>query len=280
MEVNALYKTDPWDWPENTAAQLLSLLNNPDTPDADLIKVVEMAGNHCVINDDLVAALINVVGRDSCDETVRGRAAISLGPVLEDVDLYGFEDPDEVPISESTYQSIEDTFEKLYFDVNVPKEVRRRILEASVRAPQSWHKEAIQEAYEHADNDWQLTAVFCMTYVHGFKKHILKALDSDDPEIQYEAVCAAGTNEIDAAWPHIEPLLTLNNPNKPLLLAAIDASIQIKPKLAGPRLNELLESDDQDVVDAVYEAMAMAGFEPDDGLEYDDYSEEDEEYWD
>ena len=281
MDLNVLYATDPWDWPENTATNLLSLLQNAETTEDDLIKVVEMAGNYCVINDDLALALLAIVGRDDCPDIIRGQAAISLGPVLEDVDLYGFEDPDEIPVSETVYQTIQDTFEKMYFDVDRPKEVRRRILEASVRAPQSWHKEAIQEAYEHADKDWQLTAVFCMSHVHGFKKHILKALDSEDSDIQYEAICAAGANEIEAAWGHIEPLLNLDNPDKALLLATIDASVQIKPKQAASKLNDLLASDDEDIVNAVYEAMAMAGHEPDEFDDTDDnaYSDENGDYW-
>lgn len=44
----------------------------------------------------------------------------------------------------------------------VPKEVRRRVLEGSVRAPQDWHKDAITEAYAGNDELWKLTAVFAM----------------------------------------------------------------------------------------------------------------------
>jgi hypothetical protein len=89
--------------------------------------------------------------------------------------------------------------QKLYFDNGIPKEVRRRILEASVRAPESWHQNAIQAAYSSGDKDWMLTAVFAMGRVRGFDDQILEALKSADPEIHYEAVEAAGAWGLAAA---------------------------------------------------------------------------------
>ena len=128
-----------------------------------------------------------------------------------------------------------------------------------MRAPQSWHKEAIRQAYTNPDKDWQLTAVFCMRYVHGFKKQILKSLESNDSEVHCEAVRAAGASELGAAWPHIDALLMQETADKDLLLAAIDASVQIHPKKACAVLTDLLNSDDEDIVDVVNEALAMTG---------------------
>jgi hypothetical protein len=68
-------------------------------------------------------------------ENLRGQAVISLGPVLEQADTDGFENPGDVPIVQKTFVRIQETLFKLYMDGDVPKEVRRRILEASVRAP-------------------------------------------------------------------------------------------------------------------------------------------------
>jgi len=77
-------------------------------------------------------------------------------------------------------------------DVEVPKNVRRRILEASLRAPQDWHQDAIRAAYSSDDEDWNLTAVFSMRWVRGFDDQILEALDSDNQHVHYQAVLAAG----------------------------------------------------------------------------------------
>jgi hypothetical protein len=97
-----------------------------------------------------------------------------------------------------------------------------RILEASVRAPQSWHPAAVRAAYASDDRAWRLTGVLCMRYVRGFDAQILEALGSEDPDMHYEAVCAAGAWEVDAAWPHIAALVTSGETDKPLLLAAIE----------------------------------------------------------
>jgi hypothetical protein len=143
-------------------------------------------------------------------------------------------------------------------DANVPRDVRRRILEASVRAPQDWHSDAVRAAYASADEVWRLTAVFCMRFVRGFDAQILEALNSTNPDIHYEAVLAAGNWEVDAAWPHVAALVTSRETEKPVLLAAIEAAASIRPQEAFEILNDLADSDDEDIADAVHEAMAMA----------------------
>ena len=143
-------------------------------------------------------------------------------------------------------------------DTRVPHEVRRRILEASVRAPQKWHQNAIREAYSSDNESWRLTAVFCMRFVRGFNDQILEALADENQEIHYQAVCAAGNWEVDAAWPHIAGLVTTEGTDKPLMLAAIEAASGIRPQDTAQILIDLTASNDEDIVEAAYEAMAMA----------------------
>jgi|SRR5947209_7061524 len=45
-----------------------------------------------------------------------------------------FDDPDEAPVTEQTFDRIQESLRALYGDPKIPKEVRRRILEAPVRA--------------------------------------------------------------------------------------------------------------------------------------------------
>jgi HEAT repeat protein len=159
-------------------------------------------------------------------------------------------------------------------DTDVPKEVRRRILEGSVRAPQDWHQEAIRDAYSSDDESWRLTAVFGMGYIRGFNTQILEALENENEDIHYEAVCAAGDWEVDAAWSHIASLATTELTDKSLRLAAIEAVASIRPQEAAEILIELTQSDDEDIVDAAYEAMAMSGWFPDEDYDYDDEDED------
>jgi hypothetical protein len=175
---------------------------------------------------------------------------------------------------------VNDTLRALFHEDNVPRDVRRRILEASVRAPQDWHSEAIRTAYGSGDETWKLTAVFCMRYVAGFDDEILAALSGDGDAIRREALLAAGTWGVKAAWPHVAAILGADAPDKEQLLAAIDAAAAIRPEEAIDTLERFACHGDEDVVEAAFEALAMAGHDEDaldDGLDEDDGDDEEDE---
>ncbi|HTP24820.1 MAG TPA: HEAT repeat domain-containing protein [Anaeromyxobacteraceae bacterium] len=265
--LETLGDTPPWDWPKDTGPDLLQVLRNKAARENELLLAVELAGNSVVVDDDLVHALLAILRGSSASELVRGRAAIALGPVLELGETDGFEDPDWVPISEKTFREIQEVLRMLYFDTSVPKLVRRRVLEASVRAPMDWHWDAIRAAYASDDEEWKLTAVFGMQYVRGFEEQILSALKSKNLPTQVEAVWAAGAWPVDAAWPHIVQLVSSKDADRTLLLAAITAVGEIRPDEAPQVLEHLSDSDDPDIAEAVIEATAMAG----------DYSDEEDD---
>ncbi len=258
VDVKALRDIPPWEWPEGAGEMFRDILRGGEAPEADRLVAAELAGDFTVINDELADVLLWILRSGDESEPLRGQAAISLGPALEQADLHGFEEADAVPIAERTFHRIQASLRKLYMDAGVPKDVRRRILEASVRAPQDWHREAVGAAYGSDDEAWRLTAVFCMRFVRGFDEQILEALDSGNPDIRYEAVSAAGAWAVDAAWPHIAAHVTSRDTDKPLLLAAIEAVASIRPREAAGVLDDLTDSDDEDIVEAVSEAMTMA----------------------
>jgi hypothetical protein len=272
MDLKTLYDTPPWDWPEGTAKMFWGILRDDQADASERLLAAELAGDSTVINDDLADALLSIVRNGDESEELRGKAVISLGPALEYADIDEFEYPDEVPISEETFRGTQKSLRELYMDAGVPKDVRRRILEASVRAPQDWHQDAIRAAYSSGDESWRLTAVFCMRFIRGFDDQILEALHNENEDIQYEAVCAAGNWEVDGAWSHIAGLVTAEDTDKPLLLAAIEAVAGIRPQEAAEILVDLTDSDDEDIVEAAYEAMAIA-----EGLWDDEYDDEDDE---
>ena len=245
MDLKALQDTPPWDWPA-------------DMSESDRVLATEMAGDFTMVNEELVEALLAVLRSGDESEGLRGRAAISLGPILEYADTEGFDDAGDVPISERTFGRIQESLHELYTDAQIPREVRRRILEASVRAPQDWHENAIRSAYASGDDTWKLTAVFCMRFVRGFDGQIVEELDNRDPAIELEAVLAAGNWGLEAAWPHVAALIHSGQTPKPLLLAAIEAVPSIRPQEASEVLSNLIESDDEDIVEAVHEALALA----------------------
>ena len=257
MNLKNFLEIPSWDWPDDVDKIILKVLRDNSVDESERLLAAELAGDSTVINDDLTGELLAIVYEDKNSDNLRGRAAISLGPALEYAFIDGFEDPDDVPISENRFREIRKSLYKLYLDKNIPEEVRRRVLETSVRAPQDWHQKAIREAYSSDDQSWRLTAVFCMRFVRGFNEQIVEALDSGIPEIQYEAVCAAGNWEVDAAWSHIAALISSKDTGKNLLLAAIEAVTSIRPKEASPFLNDLTQSEDEDIAEAAFEAIEM-----------------------
>ncbi len=269
MDLKMLRVTPPWEWPRGTDKMLLEILSDDRVDESDCLLAAELAGDSTVINNELADALLSILRSDDAPAKLCAKAAIALGPVLEQADLDGFEFPEDVPITEQTFQRIQESFHDLYLDADVPKEVRRRILEASIRSPQHWHQDAIRTAYSCDDEEWKLTAVFAMRWVRGFDDQILEALENENEDIHCEAVCAAGNWGLAAAWSHVRELVTSMDTDKFVLLAAIDAVASIRPREAGGLLVDLTNSHDEDIVEAAFEAMAMA-----EGPRYDVYGDD------
>ena len=275
MDLKTLRDTAPWEWPENTDELLIEILSKGAVDAQDRLLAVELAGDPAVINDALAEALLGVIKNNQEKDNVRGMAAISLGPALEHADMMGFEDEDDVVISENLFRQIQQSLRELYAKNELPELVRRRVLEASVRAPQSWHHEAVRSAYAGVKDNWRLTAVFCMQFIAGFEEEIIESLNNTDELIHYQAVVAAGNWEVDEAWDHIAKLVRSDKTEKNLRLAAIEAIANIRPEDAGEIIGALLESKDDDVADAAHEALVMAeGLAEFDDDEFDDDEDE------
>lgn len=270
MDLKILYDTiPPWDWPKDAAEIFQEIIDNHSADLSDRLLAAEMAGNLVVFNDTLAKTLLSVLGNNDEPTELRARAAISFGPAFEHVDLYEFDDPDDIILSEEMVREVQVSFKKFYNDEGFPKEVRRRILEAAVRAPQDWHSASVRAAFAGGDENWQCTAVFCMRFIEGFDQQILEALESEKPDIRYEALLAAGNWELAKAWPAVARLVADPDIDKTMLLAAIDAAANIGLPESVAFLEKLLYSDDEDIADAAHEALGM--------LEDDEFSNIDEE---
>jgi hypothetical protein len=275
MDLSTLKDMPPWDWPGDTANRFLEILRNREANQTERRLAAELAGTSTVINDDIGSALLSIVCNSDEAQDTRATAAIALGPALEQADSFGFENPDDILLSKQAVRHIQESLRKLYLDADVPDEVRRNILEVAVRAPQEWSRDAIRAAYASPDEAWTLTAIFGMRFVSGFEDRILEALSSPNQDIYYQAVCAASNWGIDAAWPHIETILRTDSVDKPLLIAAIEAAVSVRPQAAVGLLTELTDSEDEDIADAAFEALAMA----EDPSAFDDEDEDDPERW-
>ena len=258
MDLKILLDTPPWEWPKNAGKILHRILIDRQAAESDRTDAAALAGDLIVVNDEIAESLLAIIGSPGEPERLRAAAAIALGPALEQADTCDFEDPDEVPITERMVRRIKQSLRKFHSGDGIPKEVRRRVLEASVRAPEEWHTQAVKAAYSSGDAEWMLTAVFAMRRVRGFDDQILEALQSADEEIRCEAVEAAGNWEVAAAWPHVTALVAGSATPKLLLLAAIAAAASIRPAEARNLLSDLADSEDEEIAEAAGEAIEMA----------------------
>jgi hypothetical protein len=261
---------------------LITQLRDRNAAPAKRMAAVELVGEGVAWDDDLANALLGIVESREESEALRARAAIALGPMLEETDMEGFDEDNpfsDPPVTEETFHHIQATLHRVYADESESKEVRRRVLEGSVRAVEEWHPEAVRAAYASSDPEWRLTAVFGMQYVPGFDAQILEALGSDDPELHFEAVRAAGEREVIAAWPHIGSLLN-EHTERDLLFAAIEAAAYVGGEEAISALTNLSDSRNQEIAEAASEALAMAEIvaevDEDEDEDEDDLDEEDD----
>ena len=279
MMIKKLYDMPPWDWPEDAGKTILDILRDENAEASDRLLAAELGGDSVVINDELAEALLAIAGNNNETDGIRGTAVIALGPALEMADIQGFDDEEDILISEKFFQRIKRSLHQLFMKEELSKDLRRRILEASVRATQDWHQDVVHKAYNSDDEAWQLTAVFCMCYVRGFDDQILESLESRHPDIQYQAVCAAGNWALEAAWPYIADIFKSAEIDKDMLFAAIEAVVNIRPEETSYVIGHLIDSDDQDIVDAAFEALSMAEAimeSEDDPEAYDEFDDNDE----
>ena len=264
MDLSQLENTPPWDWPVDAGRQLSAVFLDPRRPSDERQRAASLAGSPIALDDEVADALLALIVNGLEPDSVRGHAAIALGPVLATGHTDGFDNPEDMPISESTFRRIQDTLRIVYRDPDVPTEVRRRVLEASVRAPCDWHKDAVRVAYYSDDLAWKLTAVFAMRYVASFEEQILEAIDHPDQEIHYEAIRAAGVWEVEAAWPHIRSLLHgAPATPRPLLIAAICAAGDIGGEEGLEMLQKYSTCADEELAGAADEALLFSDTEID-----------------
>lgn len=185
------------------------------------------------VDDQIALELIHRIEHDQ-DEDFRARAAIALGPAIEncgdELDPDGrLPDPEDplnlADLSQPVYEQVQARLRRVYEDPEAPTMVRRRALETSVRARRPWHPLAIANAWASADQGWKQTALFCMgfAYPHDYSSEIEQGLLSDSTELVLEAVVAAGRREIHALAPRLSILACDRGSEQVLRLAAIEA---------------------------------------------------------
>lgn len=228
------------------------------------------------IHDDAGARrMLGILTDSEADPELRGQAAIKLGPGLQlcderidwdDLDLY---------FGKATFEKIDQTFRRLYHDASTPKLVRRRILEAAVRAPMDWHEGAVRAAWETDDDDWRQTAVFGMGNIPGFEEQLLDILKRDEltEGVLREAVRAAGARGLEKAEPIVRQVALDDNRESYTRQLAIEALIWCGNDKSERALEKLTRHSDSGIADTAEWALGefrMFSQMPDDLMGFDD----------
>ncbi|RME49699.1 MAG: HEAT repeat domain-containing protein [Chloroflexi bacterium] len=198
------------------------------------------------------------------DEQVREYAISGLGVYIYEGEYadYDFDwgehteimREDELP--QSDFERVRDYLLAVVRDAARPINARRRAIEAISFLHEPVVIDIIEEAYHHPDKKMKISAVFAMGRNASAKweKYILEALDSPVPEIEYEAVCAAGSLALDHATRPLMRIAT-ESEDKNLRIAAIRALGEIGHEMAFPLLDDLQFDPDRDIRKAAEEAL-------------------------
>ncbi len=235
----------------------------------------ELAGDLIVMDDEVAGVLLEIIEDDGAPTELRATAAISLGPALEEADLALVDEDDDEEdssaLSPDMFERVATVLEKVHKDEGAPDLLRRRALEAAVRAPEPWHAEVVGAHLEDADPEWRLTAMFCAGYVNGFEREVLAALDAGDPRLRREAMRAAGMKELRLAGPTLLACASDRSEDCELRLVAIEALTYVDVPGRATVLRSLVDDPDEDVAEAAYtalhEASALSGLQEDDLLD-------------
>lgn len=203
---------------------------------------------------ELIAPLFEIARNDPSQE-VRSKAIVTLGRYIYEGEMadYDFDwgameelmREDELP--KEDFLSVKEFLLDLVRDEGQPLDSRRFAIEALSFLNEPEVQDLIEAAYAHPDVKMKVSAVFAM----GRQGHqqwadtLLKELDNEVEELQYEAVRAAGEAYLDEAVPRLKALTLVDD--RDLRLEAIWALGKIGGEGVSEFLYDLADDEDEEV---------------------------------
>jgi hypothetical protein len=162
---------------------------------ADDLAEVRRAGVELLWENDTVAVLdrlLQVLAVER-EPTVKSEVLNALGRFIR---LGEYED---IPVADAT--RAQDAVMQVWEDSTASLLVRRRALEAISNCTRDDLRPLIQAAYDSPQHDMRVSALYAMgrSCDPYWGEIVLREMNSDDPEMQYEAVRAGGEIELKAA---------------------------------------------------------------------------------
>ena len=202
----------------------------------------------------LVTKMLQMAENDPA-EKVRGAAASALGQYIYLGEL------EEIP--EAVLHRIEKKLLEIATSASESKLVRRRSLEALGFSSRPELKPLILAAYNNNDPEWLVSALFAMgrSANASWIPSVMDMLDSDNEEVLFEAVRAAGELEAPAAR---RPLLKMVK-SQPVGSEIRMAAIWSLSKIGGEKVRDTLEktleeSEDDDEIEMLEDALENLQF--------------------
>jgi len=258
-------------WPEMEAGRRLSMLSSmtdmaqdnvelnfdavfkialkdedPEVRGAGLRGLFEYEGR------DLIRVLIDLLRNDE-DADVRREAAMALGRYAMAAELGHLPDSDGIEIRDALIESAEDDMED--------EQVRARSIEA-VGVMSGDDTENLIESIFHEESLWlKVGAVDAMgrSANETWLPLLFEEMENPAPEMRHAAAFASGQVGAEEA---IQPLrrMAVNDPDREVQLAAVRALGEIGGPAAVVALKAILFEGDDDLQDAVREAITEAEF--------------------
>ncbi|NIN68328.1 MAG: hypothetical protein GTO63_27200 [Anaerolineae bacterium] len=236
---------------------------------------------------ELIAPLFEIARNDPSQE-VRSKAIVTLGRYIYEGDMadYDFDwgameelmREDELP--EEDFLRVKDFLLELVRDEGQPLDSRRFAIEALSFLNEPEVQDLIEAAYAHPDVKMKVSAIFAMGRQgdQRWEDALLKELDSEVKELQYEAIRAAGEACLDRATPRLKELALVDDKN--LQLEAIWALGKTGGEGVSEFLYDLADDEDGEVRDMAEAALEELNLWSED-LEWDEFGQwgEDDESW-
>lgn len=234
-----------------------------DDPDAS----VREAAVDLLWEDESLELMNRLIDIAQWDESAQVRAA-AVGALGRFVLLGEY---DEIPQKEST--RVQEAVISILTNDDEEIDVRRRALEAIANSAHEIVNEAILEAYHGSEQKMKASSIFAMgrTYDNKWQDIVLREINSDNPEIRYEAARSAGELEITEAVPHLGRLAV--DDEREVREVAIWSLGEIAGRESLRILSALAEdaeqAEDESLLEAIEDAIGNASLVGDE-LDFDD----------
>jgi HEAT repeat protein len=227
----------------NFEAVHLATLRDPDPR----VRMAALDGLWEYEGRELIPVLIDLMQADD-DEGVRATAAMSLGHFVVLGEFGSLSQADVARMEEALTETFNDTAES--------EEVRARALESLGARGEPWVADMISDAYSSGSHRMQASAIHAMgrSCDAEWLPDVIQQLQSEDPELRYEAATAAGMIADESVVPHLAFLV--HDEDAEVQETAIEALAEIGGLEARAVLVRLLSTGDEWVQDAAREALA------------------------